>query len=331
MYPAFDANGKIKDWLLWMWHGSFYDTSTHGDRWLGWHVNHQNVMAGRPEFYRLEWFKGHYHREQVIDELLRTRDVAATHRDEAAFGKNPVQRQFRFLDQPAVALRVDTTKPDGVAVMPSVQPRGSDDKLFPARIELWLNDHRYRVWSNEKAAVFDPKKPFQDTLTIPAKEFRSGSNTVTLLSINALGGRSEAQAVVMNPRPPAARNLHGLAVGINDYASHRTAFEKWRAASPERGGRAFGDLNFATDDACSLTGRFNKLRGPDRPFAGGTGLRIRTDEQATKEQQRADLKAVAAVAQPDDLLILFFAGHGADPDVTRLVRMPLMPARKSAW
>src|SRR5262249_32734328 len=31
-FPGFDDDGKLADWVVWMWHGSFYDTSTHGDR-----------------------------------------------------------------------------------------------------------------------------------------------------------------------------------------------------------------------------------------------------------------------------------------------------------
>src|SRR5207249_2756537 len=32
MFPAFGDDGRLDDWVLWMWQGSFYDTSTHGDR-----------------------------------------------------------------------------------------------------------------------------------------------------------------------------------------------------------------------------------------------------------------------------------------------------------
>ena len=40
-----------------MWHGSYYYTaSLHGDRMVGWHVNHPEV-AGTPDFQPLERYK----------------------------------------------------------------------------------------------------------------------------------------------------------------------------------------------------------------------------------------------------------------------------------
>ena len=41
-FPAFDERGRMTDSVLWMWHGSYYYTaSLHGDRMVGWHVNHR--------------------------------------------------------------------------------------------------------------------------------------------------------------------------------------------------------------------------------------------------------------------------------------------------
>ena len=314
MFPTFHADKKLAEWTIWMWHGSFYDTSTHGDRLIGWHMNHPQILRGKPQYYPLERFKGHFYRPQVIDKLLLGRDVATTLSDASALGPNPVKKKFYLLEPAPVALRVTpTVQANGVAVAVTVRPRGDNPDLLPDRVELWLNDHRYRVWPNTDGPPWNPKTALEETILVKADAFRAGDSTIAVLSFNKAGGRSEAQATVWNPAPAAPRNLHGLAVGVNNYDPHRVGFGMWKAAAG-RGGKAFGNLQFARDDARDFSDRMNAHRGPGKPFGGETKLIFRPDDLATKDAQLADLKRIAHVARPDDLLIVFFAGHGADPD-----------------
>ena len=64
------------EWILWMWQGSYYDTSTKGDSYLGWHVNAPD-LAHEPTFYRAEQFRTFYDRRDVIDTLIKTHDLKA--------------------------------------------------------------------------------------------------------------------------------------------------------------------------------------------------------------------------------------------------------------
>src|SRR5207302_6581094 len=44
---------RDNEWVLWMWQGSFYDCSTHGDFLIGWHMNEPKIER-EPRFFRPE-------------------------------------------------------------------------------------------------------------------------------------------------------------------------------------------------------------------------------------------------------------------------------------
>lgn len=60
-------------WVLWQPSG-YYDVSPGADRMIGWHVNNGTSMAG--DFYPIVQFRNLYHRTDVIDQYLKTWDIA---------------------------------------------------------------------------------------------------------------------------------------------------------------------------------------------------------------------------------------------------------------
>ncbi|VTT97504.1 peptidase c14 caspase catalytic subunit p20 : WD-40 repeat OS=Microscilla marina ATCC 23134 GN=M23134_00154 PE=4 SV=1: WD40: WD40: Peptidase_C14 [Gemmataceae bacterium] len=294
-FPAFDERGRLTDSVLWMWHGSYYYTaSAHGDRVLGWHVNAPDV-AGTPEFQPLERYKHLFLRPDVITKLVATRSVAAALKE--ATGDNPRKRSFREVEPPPVelALQSGTVREDGVKLGVAVNPRGNDPDLLPERVELWVNDFRLRTWPGRG------KEAFREDVVIPAGAFRAGDNKVTVVALNAARGRAEAGGVVRNPAKAAEPNLVGLAVGINDYAAHRTAVA---------GARSLGDLGKASADATGVRKALLNYRGDGKFFKNGEVAAV-LEEAADRKgilAALADLKKAAV--RPDDLLVVFFAGHG---------------------
>jgi WD40 repeat protein/uncharacterized caspase-like protein len=307
MYPTFGDDGRLDDWVMWMWQGSFYDTSTHGDRLVGWHVNHPEIVKGKPEFHPLERFKDQFFRRGVIDKVVTGLSVADALADDTALGANPQPRPFRLLEPAPVRLTVDKSEvgPNGVQLTVDVSPRGSNPDLLPHRVELWLNDYRFEVWPG------DGKNSVKKTVTVPANKFRAGENRVAVLSFNPAGGRAEYQAAITDPRPAGQPTLLGLAVGVNDYGDHRVAFAR-------RGGRGeeFRNLLFPKDDADGLVKRLEDYRGPGKCYPQASTLLLRVDKDANRKTLTADLDRLAASAKPNDLLVVFFAGHGCDPDTT---------------
>src|SRR5262249_14810704 len=94
--------GPERSWVLWMWQGAFYDTSTNGDSRVGWIVN-RGTDNGTPSVFKLEQFRDAFNRQDVIDELMNSHDVAKAL--EVALGTNPVPVNLG-LNEPA-ALRIE--------------------------------------------------------------------------------------------------------------------------------------------------------------------------------------------------------------------------------
>jgi WD40 repeat protein len=297
-FPAFDTSGQLTDTVIWMWHGSYYFTkSLHGDRRVGWHVNHPDV-AGTPEFHSLERYKHLFLKPDVIAKLLGTRSVEAALKEAA--GNNPQRKSFREAEPDALelALKQSVVRPQGVTLNVTVTPLGKNPDLIANRVELWLNDHRYQVWNGQEARAVE--------LTIPASAFRSGDNQITVLAMNPARGRAEKTQFVHNPASPARPELHGLVAGINDYSAHRKA--------DVARDREFGDLARARDDATGFHDILDAYRGPEKYFPTGS-VALMLDAKASRKSLTESLDALkkkqaAGRIKPDDLLVVFFAGHG---------------------
>jgi WD40 repeat protein len=308
-FPAFDQHDKLTDSIVWMWHGSYYYTaSTHGDRLVGWHLNAPTV-DGTPEFHTLERYKHLFLKPDVIARLIATRSVEKAL--ELAQDGDARKRSFREVEPAPVdlALRKTIVRGEGVPITVTVEPQGNNPDLLPERIELWINDFKYEVWKGKG------KESFKADVLVPASVFRAGDNQITALAINPARGRAEATRFVNRPGAAPKPALHGMAVGINDYSQHRKAVN---------GVRSFGDLGKARADADDFARELLTYRGPDRCFPEG-GVNLYLDAAADRKSilaAFAELKK--SRPRPDDLLILFFAGHG--DLLTAGGRAPLEPA-----
>lgn len=293
-FPAFNDHGRLTDWVVWSWHGSYYHTtSAHGDRLAGWHVNAPDA-GGRPEFYPLQQFERQFHRPEVIEKLVASRDPAAALAE--ARGPNPQPPSFAQYEPAPVriGLRETVAGPAGVTAAVAVRPRGSNPDLLPERVELWLNDHRLKTWKGTGA------DPFDQTVAIPAAALRAGENQLTAVTYNAAGGRAEDVRRLTNPRPAPPAELVAVSVGIDDYSGHRKAVG---------GARGFGDLSFAKKDAGGIARAFESFKGAGGCFAAAR-IDLRLDADATRAKLLAAIDDAAAKARPDDLMVVFFAGHG---------------------
>jgi hypothetical protein len=298
-FPAFDNQNKMNDWVVWMWHGSYYHTKTaNGDRLAGWHVNLPEP-GGRPRFYQLQQFEKLFHQPEVLEKLMETRDAGAAL--VKARGESPTQVAFTQFEPAPVQLALKQTQvgANGIPLNIVVRPRGNNPDLLPERVELWLNDYLVETWP-KPGKTLDPKQPFEAAVTVPADKFRAGDNQLAVLTFNAAGGRSEDVQLVRNDRPAGDANLLALLTGINDYSDHRKLVA---------GARKFGDLASAKADATAIGDQLRSFTGPQLPFKKSQ-LDVRLDADAERKKIIEDLEAVAKVAKPDDVLVVFFAGHG---------------------
>jgi WD40 repeat protein len=287
-------NNRISNWNVWMWHGSYYLTTTaHGDRLVGWHVNSPDI-GGTPAFRQLQQFEKHFHKPAAIQKLLANRDIAEALAE--AQGPNPLPIKFGAMEPAPVDLAIKNSilNENGLELRVNVAARGSNPDLLPERVELWVNDYRFKVWDGLQ------QKPFAEKMAIPPELFRNGQNQVSVLTFNGAGGRAEDVRVVRNPIDSVRPNLLTLAVGINDYTDHRKI---------STGARSFGDLRSAVNDAQQLNGNFEKFLGAEKYFPEGTTA-LRVNANASRSELLKQLALYQKNAKPNDWLIVFFAGHG---------------------
>ena len=303
LYPTFTPDDKPAEWVAWMWKGSYYQTaSPNGDELVGWHLNGPTPNLA-PRFHPLSHYKG-YQRNELVRALVRDRDLAAA-LDKIA--KDPTRPTARLGSSESAPVRLAL---DGLEIVKkpltarvTVARRGSDVDLLPERVELWVNDYRYRVWEH------DPLKPFDSgDLELDPAVFRSedkgkvpfGDNVLTVRTYNRAGGRETATRVVTNRNEPPLPHLLGVAAGVDDYKVHRVV-------SGARG--LVGDLKYAVADASLVSKSFDAHVGAKRYFLGGN-LGLEKDAAVVRKKLLADLAALKKAAKPNDLLVLFLAGHG---------------------
>jgi uncharacterized caspase-like protein len=132
----------------------------------------------------------------------------------------------------------------------------------------------------------------QAKLMIP---LHTGQNRVALVAYDASGQSSNAQNldVISTSVETERPNLHVVAIGVSQYPN----------MTPEQ------QLDFADDDARSVAEAFQHQVGPGKPFAK-MFTTLLLDEKVTVnsiENALSDLRSVG----PNDLVAVFFAGHGA--------------------
>jgi hypothetical protein len=275
-----------------MWRNSYYDTSTKGDFYIGWHVNNSDLTKA-PKVYRAEQFRKQLEHQDVLDELLKSRDVEAALR---LVSDNPVPLRFDLAEPPEVGVDLGPVRAgQDVNITLRATPHGDNPDHQPHRAELWINDFRLAAW--DKPGQWEKQgATYVRSLTIPHDHLRAGRNIITFQSYNRLGGRSEKTAAVQVDRPVRRPRLLGLAVGINDYSA---------ALPAPRGRRLFGNLQSARLDAEAMS----KAWAAQEYYAGADML-LHLDERAGRNELLAALDELAHKAHPDDRCVIFLAGHG---------------------
>jgi hypothetical protein len=308
-FPLFDEQGRLWDSVIWMWYGNYYYTSSlSADHFIGWHINDISV-DGTPQFHPLTRYQHLLSKPEVIRTLIRTRSLAAALR--LAQGDNPQRSTWRQIEPPFLELAVGQSeiRTSDVPVRIRVQAVGNNPDWLPQRLELWLNDYRYHVWD------IRDQHSFQVTLEIPARLLRIGENQVVAVVHNPARGRAvQRYRLFKSGQAAGSCQLFGLAVGVNNYRS--------RESDTQSGSRELGPLQLACQDAQAMRQVWLQYHGPHRYFSHSRWrllldqqVRLSAWRQAFLElqqwQQQGDLR-------PDDLLIVFFSGHGDVVDASEL-------------
>ena len=171
-----------------------------------------------------------------------------------------------------------------------IKAEATPDDSPLARLQVLVNgvpwpDQRGISLLGEKSG-----KPIQRDIEVPLSD---GNNRVQLSAVDATGMESLRQTIQVERLRPRHRGVRLLAVGVSAYADKR-----W-------------NLKYAAPDAEAMRGLVSGSADP------GCEVRVRvlTNAEATLEGIRSAAHEVFRDTTPDDLAILFLAGHGVlEPD-----------------
>ena len=291
--------GATDEWAMFTPEG-YYDASANGHTLFGWHVN--RGLDKLPDFYRADQFRRRLERPELMERLLEGGSVAEAFKLAALGAPAPADEAVQ--SQVAATPRIEILSPTAGT---NVDTRSATVR---ARIEFpqerQLTDAR--VFANGVAAPGQRVVEEQqvDGKRIVTYEWQARLATELRHLIQVLASTDElavgASSVLVeqpaNPEPLKREpKLYLLAVGMNDYRDP--------AVQP---------LSYSVADAESIVqlfeARTSKFYQVDKPT-------ILLNEQVTPAKWRetfTQLRERLSDAQPDDLLVIFLAGHGfVDP------------------
>lgn len=125
-------------------------------------------------------------------------------------------------------------------------------------------------------------------------DLEEGANTIFLEVETELGKFSSGERYIVYKNPKRqikVRDLHVLAIGVNDYSADHL------------------DLGHVNADVAHLVGSLAKQEG--RLF-GKVKAKILSDQDATKQNIETAIRQIKGKAAKDDLVLIYFAGHGEE-------------------
>jgi len=294
------------EWAFWTPRG-YYAASANGDTLFGWLVN--RGLDKLPHFYKAQQFRRRLERPDVMGRLLEAGSLDAALRAT----KRDVPESSAIVLPRAVAaaptVRIVAPLPGAVSAAPTIDVEAEVE--IPAGVEV----DRVRVYSSGAVAASEPRVVEERAADAGAPRMRRyrwegvrlPADTRHLLQVFAgtREGSTDVAAVeiaVPAPAVPVPRGrLFVLCAGVDRYPQGRE-------------GALFKipDLRYSVADARSVHERL--IGADDGPLAIGHG-KLLADPQVTRggwkdaTRQLADACQAAGVG-PDDLLVIFMAGHG---------------------
>lgn len=262
------------DWLVATPEG-FFDGSQAAWSRISWRFDN-STFASRPveEFFSEFWMPG------LLSELVAGAKLPG--------GVNIATKDRR---QPVVKILVPELGLDRIATERLVKvrvqiqnaPAGARDvRLFRngVLVNIWRGD----VLGGGRSATLDFEMPIT-----------AGENRLTAYAFNTDDIKSRDDTIIVKGPPELARKgvLHILAIGINEYAN------------------PLFRLAYAVDDAEEFAEEFTarqRATGNYREIM----VTIVTDKSATKSGILSSISRLKAMVEPEDSLVIFYAGHGAE-------------------
>lgn len=271
------------EWIAWSSKG-FYASSVGGEKLMGWAV--KNDEETPLAVYPLERFRNRYYRPDIIKLLLEKGNVVEAEKAaNAAAGIEAIAVDVKQALPPIVTLTVDDSKKPLLKVKVNAHAQLKSQPITALRLFIDYQPITLGEFKEGRDAVKDltmdvtlpgekPNAPFHLTVMAEGKDAYGYSNKVAVEYIDAT-------------KLPV---MHVLAIGINDYDVKSLK------------------LGCAVADAEAILDNFKKS-GTSGLFKNVVGKTV-LDKQADRKTILSELEDLQKKVGENDLLVVFFAGHG---------------------
>lgn len=305
LFPHPDRNR----WILWTPSG-YYDTSIGGESLVGWHLN--RAFNKESDFFSVGRFRAQYYRPDVLQKVFLSGDLreallaaeaeaSAARAASAAASSRPAAPAFvpsavQTILPPVVELQTGTqveTDANEVPVKFSLRsPNDAPATEVKVRVDGKLI-HTYDARSLPKARggetpaqqVMVPLPPGRDAEIVILARNKNGTSEPTIIYVKRAAKAAADEPVVK------LKKLYLLAIGISSYP----------------GLPKDNQLSYPAKDARDFADMFQK-HGSN--LYGQIEIRIMQNEQATRKNVLEGLRWMKQAVGPEDMGILFLAGHG---------------------
>lgn len=285
------------EWITWTEEGYFH-CSSDGAKLFGWHIN--RGISSLSDFYTAEQYFDILYEPELLIRSFKSGDRVSKLLSEAGEG----------------AFTIDISQRPSVAVFDLSQVRlNKDEKITYSKGKYQTSQREVEVEVEvyNGGSGFSELNLFQNgKLVISDKDFKEipvGQHISKKYKLSLVNDLNTFSVMVKNKqnidsRPNefklqytgeviATSSLYVLAIGINQYKNERY------------------NLNYAYDDAYSFVEGLKKI-------SGDIYREIKVvevyNEQATKSGIINGLNQIKTMAQPEDVFVFYYAGHGTIDD-----------------
>jgi len=304
-----------REWAWWSPRG-YYAASANGDTLFGWLVN--RGVERLPRFFRANQFRRRLERPDVMARLLAAGSLDAALRQAARDVPKSSAVVLPELIVSTPEVRIVAPRSDATADGATLRVTAAID--IPAGVAI----SRVRAYASGVVAGGEPEVVTDE----PAAEGRAARRTyawnlplpdeaehLVQVFVGTEAGPTDVAEVTVSPaagaeagaaaaEPRRRPRLFLLAAGVDRYA-HADRFA----------GLGLTNLAFAAEDARSVAAALG-ARAAGRYDVGGDVVLL--DEKVTRDAWRESLEALARRAadgiRPDDVVVIFLAGHGLIDD-----------------
>jgi hypothetical protein len=289
---ALFPNADRERWIVWTPSG-YYDTSLNGEWLIGWHLNRgANRQA---DYYPAGRFRKQFYRPDVLQKILASADErTALRQANAESAAQAPQAKLVQLLPPLVEVQSErqiesaaTQLPLRFSVRVPADAPATEVKIrVNGELVQTLNKSALPQTRGDEAPVLERsvKLPVQDA-------------TVEIVARNRNGVSEPVTVTVKRPAATASEpvkksgNLYALVVGVSNYPHLKPDMQ----------------LQYAAKDAQDFGAALKKSASP---LFKQVQFRTLTNGEATHEKVLEGLKWLRDSVQPEDMAVLFLAGHG---------------------